>query len=72
MNKPLSLSDRQLKLIKDAARAVPLARRDEFLQRVARYLTHEPTYTAVIAAVNAQLDLISHHFLCDTQFGANK
>jgi hypothetical protein len=52
----LSLSDRQLRLIQTAARAVPVERRDLFLQNVAKHLTSEPTDSAVIAALNAALD----------------
>ncbi len=67
MSKPLSLSDRQLRLIQEAAKAVPVPRRDDFLQKVTAQLCAEPTDQAVLAAVNAQLDLLSHrYFLCDS------
>jgi hypothetical protein len=58
MNKPLSLSDRQLELLKNAARAVPPRQREEFLQKVANHLGPEPSDHAVQAAVNRQLDLL--------------
>jgi hypothetical protein len=35
MNKPLSLSDRQLRLLEEAAKAVPVSKLDEFLQQLA-------------------------------------
>jgi hypothetical protein len=41
---PLSLSDRQLALVRNAARAVPVSARDLFLQNVARHLpANRPT-----------------------------
>jgi hypothetical protein len=45
--KPLALTDRQLRLIQTAARAVPVERRDLFLQNVAEHLTSERTDSAV-------------------------
>jgi hypothetical protein len=57
MKRALALTDRQLALVRHAARAVPVARREEFLQNVARHLIAEPSDAAVAAAVNAQLDL---------------
>jgi hypothetical protein len=62
---PLALTDRQMRLIQNAAQAVPVQRRDEFLQRLAAHLTAEPTDAAVSAALNAQLDALTHVFLCD-------
>jgi hypothetical protein len=56
MTKALSLSDRQLRLLQDAARAVPPRQREQFLQKVANHLAEEPSDSAVIAAINAQLD----------------
>lgn len=56
--RPLSLSDRQLHLLQSAAKAVPVERRELFLQSVARHLTAEPTDEAVIATLNAQLDCL--------------
>jgi hypothetical protein len=69
--RPLSLSDRQLHLLQSAAKGVPVARRELFLQSVARHLTAEPTDEAVIAALNAQLDRLPRFFSCDSK-GANK
>jgi hypothetical protein len=57
---PLSLTDRQMRLVQNAARAVPINRRDEFLQRIAQHLTPAPTDAAVAAALNAQLDALTH------------
>jgi hypothetical protein len=56
MIKPLSLSDRQLEFLQNAARAVPVRQREEFLQKVAKHLLPEPSDNAVAAAINAQLD----------------
>src|SRR5262249_17026548 len=64
--KPLSLTDRQLRLVQTAAKAVPVQRRDEFLQRLAAQLTSQPSDAAVQAALNAQLDALTHVFLCDS------
>jgi hypothetical protein len=74
MPKPLALTDRQLKLIETAARAVPVQQRDAFLRKVAAHLTSEPSDHAVQSAVNSQLDLIQHHFLNDSlkKFGEIK
>jgi hypothetical protein len=56
MNAPLALTDRQLRMVEQAARSLPLLQRDEFLTAVARHLAAEPTDEAVVAALNAQLD----------------
>jgi hypothetical protein len=56
MNKPLSLSDRQLRLVQNAAKAVPVRQREQFLQKVAKHLLPEPSDNAVASAINAQLD----------------
>jgi hypothetical protein len=53
---PLSLSDRQLALVRNAARAVPVSARDLFLQNVARHLAGEPS--AVTEAINNVLDRV--------------
>lgn len=55
---PLTLTDRQARLVQRAATSLPALHRDEFLQRVARHLTSEPSDAAVLAAVNHQLDLM--------------
>jgi hypothetical protein len=55
----LSLSDRQLRLVTNAAKAVPQERRDSFLREVAAHLTSEPSDAAVLAALNVQLDRLS-------------
>jgi hypothetical protein len=66
MQTPLSLSDRQLRFVRAAASAVPIAQRDAFLQSVARHLVGEPSDDAVQAAINATLDR-TPVFLCDAQ-----
>jgi hypothetical protein len=63
---PLALTDRQMRLVRHAAQAVPVQRRAEFLQRLAAHLTSRPTDAAVQAALNAQLDALHHTFLCDS------
>jgi hypothetical protein len=68
---PLSLSDRQLRLVTTAAKAVPVTKRDEFLQKVAKHLMPEPSDNAVASAINAQLDRLPRFFSCDSK-GANK
>jgi hypothetical protein len=55
--RPLALSDRQLELVTRAARALPLMRRDQFLQDVAARLTGEPSDAAVMQAINVTFDL---------------
>lgn len=47
VERPVSLSDRQLKLVPSAARAVPAVECDAFLQRVAIHLTGMPSDAAV-------------------------
>lgn len=54
----LSSSDRQLRLLRNAAQAVSVGKRDEFLRNVAAHLAAEPSDTAVEAAINSQLNLI--------------
>lgn len=54
----LSLTDRQLQLVKNAARAMPVNARDGFLQDVARRLAHEPSDAAVMQAINSVFDRI--------------
>ena len=42
MTKPLALTDRQMRLVRNAAQSLPVQRRDEFLQRLAAQLTSQP------------------------------
>jgi hypothetical protein len=66
--RPLALTDRQLQLVKHAARAMPVNTRDQFLQDVASRLADEPTDIAVSAAISAQLALNRlPTFLCDSK-----
>jgi hypothetical protein len=62
-DRPLSLSDRQMHLPRTAAKAVPVEKRDEFLQTVSKHLFGEPSDSALVAALNAQLDRLSHAYL---------
>ncbi len=65
--RPVSLSDRQLRLVMNASKAVPIQRRQEFLESVAKHLTSEPTNAAITAVVNAQSDRLPRIFLCDSK-----
>jgi hypothetical protein len=65
MMRPLALSDHQLALVQRAARSLPLAQRDSFLQAVAAQLVGTPADHAVEEAVNAALDRAQSVFLCD-------
>ena len=67
--RPLSLSDRQLHLLQNAARAVPSASREMFLADVAKHLTPEPSDAAVQSAINAMLDRLpsGHFFMTDAK-----
>lgn len=58
IQRPLGLTDHQLALVRRAAKAIPVVRRDDFLVAVARRLAPEPSDAAVEAAVNRQLDLV--------------
>jgi hypothetical protein len=49
-----------MRFVTSAAKAVPVQHRDELLQRLARHLTPEPSDAAVQAALNAQLNMLSH------------
>jgi hypothetical protein len=67
MNKPLALTDAQLREIKAAAATLPSSHRSEFLESIARRLGHEPTDEAVAAAIAAQLSINRLPvFLCDS------
>ena len=62
----LSLTDRQLQLVKNAARAVPVNARDGFLQDVAARQADEPSDAAVMQAINVVFDRVPV-FLNDAQ-----
>ncbi len=66
-SRPVSLSDRQLRLVLNASKAVPIERRELFLQKVTSHLSADPTDDAVVAALNAQLDALPRYFLCDSK-----
>lgn len=52
----ISLSDRQLRLVQQAAASLPVALRDRYLRQIADQLVGHPTDTAVVKAVNVALD----------------
>jgi hypothetical protein len=54
----LSLSDRQLQLVKAAAASVPVERRDTFLKQIAHQLRGDPGDAAVAQAINIGLDRV--------------
>jgi hypothetical protein len=54
----LSLSDRQMALVKAAAASVPVQHRDVFLKQIAHQLTGQPGDLAVAAAINNALDRV--------------
>jgi hypothetical protein len=66
MKRPVSLSDRQLLLIKHAARALPVSAREQFLQNVARHLAGQPSDIEITQAINTALNR-TPVFLCDAQ-----
>jgi len=55
MPRPLSLSDFQITMIRQAAATVSVVHRDTFLRGVALHLGEVPTDDAVRAAIDAQL-----------------
>jgi hypothetical protein len=56
--KPLSLTDRQLTLVRNAARAMPVNARDQFLRDVASHLADTPSDAAVMMAINVTYDRV--------------
>jgi hypothetical protein len=56
-DRPLSLTDRQMLLLRQATGSLPPQARDEFLRSVARHLGSDPTDHAVSAAIDAELSL---------------
>jgi hypothetical protein len=58
MKRPLSLSDQQMRQIKNAARVLPVALRDQFLRDVAARLVDTPSDAAVMQAINSVFDRI--------------
>ena len=67
MKRALALTDQQLRLVERAARSLPVARRDQFLQAVAAQLVGTPADPAVEQAVNVALDRVQPVFLCDSK-----
>ena len=61
----LMLTDKQRRLVRTATRAVPPAKRDEFMQKVSQHLTDNPSDHAVSAVVNHQLNLLLHVYMTD-------
>jgi hypothetical protein len=69
------LSDRQRRLIDDAAKAVPLLSRDSFTARDIRHLVGQPSDDAVMASINQSFDHVPFLFadaVKETAIGANK
>jgi hypothetical protein len=61
---PIGLTDKQMRFLQNAIRAVPPRQREQFMTAVAKHLTAEPSDDALASAVNAQMDLLtSSHFL---------
>jgi hypothetical protein len=62
MMKPLSLTDRQMRLVANISKTLPVDCREQFMAALARHLTPEPSDAAVAAALNAQMDALATHF----------
>ncbi|MFZ0151650.1 MAG: hypothetical protein WAM72_25530 [Xanthobacteraceae bacterium] len=62
---PVGMSDKQLRLVYRAVKAVPQRKRGALLAGLFKNLTHEPSDSAVEAMLNVQLNLIGHHDLTD-------
>lgn len=56
MPRPVSLSDRQLKLVQQHAAGLPVQLRDRYLREIADRLRAEPSDMAVEQAINLALD----------------
>jgi hypothetical protein len=56
--KVIVLSKKQSRLIQNALKLMPAECRDDFTQKVTAHLTENPSDEAVLAAVNAQMDLL--------------
>jgi hypothetical protein len=67
MNRPLSLTDNQLRLIQHAAASLRPDLRDGFLKSVAAHLADQPSDHAVQAAIQAALGRMPVSvFMCDS------
>jgi hypothetical protein len=66
VRRALALTDHQLRPVQHAARSLPVAQRDSFLQAVAAQLVGTPADHAVEEAVNVALDRAQPVFLCDS------
>ncbi len=60
--RPLSLTDHQLQLVKDAARALAPHHREDFPRRVTAHLSGEPSDAEVSRAITAALDRTPIYF----------
>jgi hypothetical protein len=58
-SRPIGLTDRQVRFLEKAIRAVPPRQREHFMAAVAKHLLPEPSDAALAAAVNAQMDLLT-------------
>lgn len=57
---PIGLTDRQLRLVYRAVKAVPPRKRGALLAGLFQNLAHEPSDAAVEAMLNVQLNLLGH------------
>jgi hypothetical protein len=66
-SKPIGLTDKQMRYLEQAIRAVPPPQRETFMQKVAAHLSASPSDAALASAINAQMDLLTpKHFMCDS------
>lgn len=61
LGNPKSLSDRGLRLLYRAAKAVPYAKRGNFLKQVISRLGYQASDASVEAVINTELDRIPQH-----------
>jgi hypothetical protein len=60
MRRPLALTDHQLQLVQRAARSLPVAQRDQFLQAVAAQLVGTPAETLRLIGRSRSFCVIAH------------
>lgn len=66
MRRALGLDERQMRMIMDVARSLPVARRDEFLRDISAHLGEAPTMLAIEAAIGAFFER-TPAFSCDAK-----
>jgi hypothetical protein len=64
---PIGLSEKQMRFLQNAIRAVPPRQRETFMQKVAAHLSASPSDDALAAAINAQMNLLCDNAL--SKFG---